>query len=92
MPILHKKYLRLKELQQLVHIVIQASGDDGCVYQEMQKAANKKKSLIGILRIAVQEALIQVTTQMCSKRNRKWQGDIKARDKAIPEKLYRLSL
>lgn len=91
MPILHKKYLRLKEMQQLVHIVVQASGDDGCVYQEMQKAANTK-SLIEILRISIQEALIQVTTQMCSKRNRKWQGDIKARDKAIPEKLYRLSL
>lgn len=47
MLILHKKYLRLKEMQQLVHIVMQASGDDGCVYQEMRKAANKK-SLIGI--------------------------------------------
>lgn len=79
-------------MQQLVHIVMQASGDDGCVYQEMQKAANKKKSLIGILSIAIQEALIQVTSQMCSKRNRKSQGDIKARDRAIPEKLYRLSL
>ena len=79
-------------MQQLVHIVVQASGDDGCVYQEMQKAANKKKSLIGILRVAIQEALTQVTTQMCSKKNRKWQVDIKAIDKAIPEKLYRLSL
>lgn len=78
-------------MQQLVHIVMQASGDDGCVYQEMRKAANKK-SLIGILSIAIQEALIQVTSQMCSKRNRKSQGDIKARDRAIPEKLHRLSL
>ena len=39
----------------------------------MQKAMNKK-SLSGILRIATQEALLQITIQICSKGNRKWQG------------------
>jgi len=60
-------------MQQLFYIAVQASGEDGCVYQEMQKATNKK-SLSGILRIAIQEALLQLTIQICSKGNRKWQG------------------
>ena len=59
----------------------------------MQKAANKKKYFLqGVLKIAVQEALIQVTTQMFSKGIRKWWGFIKTTDKNIPEKLHRLFL
>ena len=55
----------------------------------MQKATNKEKSLFGVLRTVIQEALNWIETQRCCEQNKRW-GVGKAVEEDSSEKLHRL--